>query len=188
LFIHRAGKFFICLAALLMASHDLFSADSDDLWLRVNTDEKRLSVMLGRQVLQSYDNFSIGRGGTTRSKIRDDEKTPLGEYHVSRISYDSRFYLFIGLDYPSLAQAERALKAGIIGQNHYSAIRQALEQNQEPPQLTPLGGNIGIHGIGKGDKQIHDSVNWTSGCIALTDRQMDDLETWVFIGMRVVIQ
>jgi lipoprotein-anchoring transpeptidase ErfK/SrfK len=59
---------------------------------------------------------------------------------------------------------------------------------QEPPQHTPLGGYIGIHGIGNGDTQIHETVNWTNGCVALTNQQIDDLETWVYIGMRVAIR
>lgn len=178
----------LCLVAQLLWPAIVIAAKNDVLWLLIDTDEKKLFVMQGRQVLQSYDSLSLGRGGTTRDKIQGDEKTPLGKYHVSRISYDSRFYLFIGLDYPSLEQAERAFKSGIIEEKQYSMIRYALSHKQEPPQQTELGGYIGIHGIGHGDKQIHETINWTNGCVALTNAQVDDLETWVYIGMRVVIR
>lgn len=176
------------LIAVLLSSPLAIATENDELWIRIDTAEKILSVMQGRQVLQSYDSLSLGRGGTTRDKMQGDEKTPLGEYHVSRISYDSRFYLFIGLDYPSYEQAERAFKAGIIGKKQYSMIRYSLSHKQEPPQQTALGGYIGIHGVGNGDKQIHETINWTNGCVALTNAQVDDLETWIYIGMRVVIR
>ena len=57
-----------------------------------------------------------------------------------------------------------------------------------PPQQTALGGHIGIHGIGAGDPRIHEDFNWTSGCIALTNAQIDDLAGWVRLGMRVVVR
>lgn len=177
----------ICLLFLLLTPR-AGADDEDALWLLVDTASRTLSVIQGRQVLQSYDNISIGRGGTTGQKLQGDGKTPLGEYHVTRVSYDSPFYLFIGLDYPSISQAKDAFQTGIIDQKQFSAIMYAHRQKQEPPQRTPLGGYIGIHGIGEGDPQIHETLNWTSGCIALTDRQMEDLETWVYIGMRVVIR
>ena len=174
--------------ALMLPSASFAGENNDELWLLVNTAKKNISVMHQRQVLQIYDSISIGEGGASLDKIQGDKKTPLGDYHVSRISYDSKFYLFIGLDYPDLGQAERALKAGIIDKKHFTSIRNSLRKKQEPPQHTPLGGYIGIHGVGKGDKQIHATVNWTNGCVALTNRQIDDLETWVYIGMRVAIR
>ena len=179
---------YLRLFVVLVFAHGVYASGNDELWIRINTDKKILTVMHGRQVLQSYDSISLGRGGTTRDKIQGDKKTPLGEYHVSRISYNSPFYLFIGLDYPNREQAERAFHAGIIGYKDYSAILAAVRNKRQPPQRTPLGGYIGIHGIGNGNKQIHEMINWTNGCVALTNRQIDDLETWVFIGMRVVIQ
>ncbi len=68
------------------------------------------------------------------------------------------------------------------------AILRAFQEQAIPPQETPLGGYIGIHGIGRGDPAIHQKFNWTQGCIALTNRQIDDLSKWVHVGMRVVIR
>jgi len=160
----------------------------DTLWLRVDSQARTLSVMQGDDVLQVYANISLGRGGTTSTKRQGDERTPLGEYHVSRVSYNSVFHIFIGLDYPTLSQAERAWKDGQLTKQAYLAIRRAHKRHREPPQNTPLGGYIGIHGVGKGDPQIHATVNWTSGCVALTNAQIEDLDTWVSPGMRVVIR
>ena len=179
-------RWLVFLAALVAGG--TAGGEEDGLWLRIDTQAKTLSVMQGDEVLQVYQNISLGRAGTTTAKLQGDEKTPLGEYHVSRVSYDSVFHIFIGLDYPTPAQAEKAWKDGQLTKPAYLAIRRAHQRHQEPPQNTPLGGYIGIHGVGKGDPQIHASVNWTSGCIALTNAQIDDLDGWVFPGMRVVIR
>ena len=57
-----------------------------------------------------------------------------------------------------------------------------------PPQDTPLGGQIGIHGIGNGDQDIHHNYNWTNGCIALTNEQIDQLGKWIKPGVLVNIR
>jgi hypothetical protein len=57
-----------------------------------------------------------------------------------------------------------------------------------PPQNTALGGRIGLHGLGRGDPKVHQQFNWTNGCIALTNEQIDQLLTWVGKGTRVSIR
>ena len=55
---------------------------------------------------------------------------------------------------------------------------------------TPLGGAIGIHGIGEeNDDRLHVQrwQNWTQGCIALTNREIRELRRFVDVGTRVVI-
>lgn len=164
------------------------TAQAGETWLLVDTTNKTLSVMDGDRVRRRYGNISIGRAGTTPDKRMYDDKTPLGEFHIARIAGDSPFHRFFGFDYPSLEQAGRALEAGDIDGRQYLRIRQALRQDQMPPQKTPLGGYIGIHGVGAGDPRIHEDFNWTSGCIALTNDQVDDLAAWVRLGMRVVVR
>jgi len=51
-----------------------------------------------------------------------------------------------------------------------------------------LGGGIGIHGIGRGDLDIHRQYNWTNGCVALDNDQITDLARWIGVGTRVVIR
>lgn len=164
------------------------TAQGGEVWLLVDTQNKTLTVMQAGKIRRSYSNISIGRGGASPDKRRNDDKTPLGEFRIGRIDPDSHFHLFLGFDYPSLAQAERALEAGDIDGQMYLRIRQALRSAKIPPQQTPLGGYIGIHGVGAGDPRIHEEFNWTSGCIALTNEQIDDLARWVRLGMRVVIR
>ena len=163
-------------------------AETPEVWILVDTKEMKLSVMQGETVRRSYADISIGRSGTTSEKRGRDNKTPLGEFHILRIATDSPFRRFYALDYPSLQDAERALRDKLISPRQYAAIRKALRARRIPPQETPLGGYIGIHGVGRGDPSIHESFNWTNGCIALTNQQIDDLDQWIRLGMRVIVR
>ena len=163
-------------------------AQGNEIWILVDTTRLTVTVMEGDQVRRSYKNISIGRGGTTPDKRRNDDKTPLGEYHIVRIAPETPFHRFFGFDYPTLDQADRALQAGVIDQGQYAQIRRAIRSKKVPPQATPLGGFIGIHGVGAGDIRVHGDFNWTNGCIALTNEQIDDLAQWIGIGTRVVIK
>lgn len=169
------------------ASADDDGEVDDEVWLQVDTDAQVLKVMQGRQVIRTFEDIAIGRGGPTRDKRRQDGKTPLGEFRISRINNESPFHRFFGFDYPRLEHAERALKKGYLDADGYEAIRHAIRTGRVPPQNTPLGGHLGIHGIGAGDPEVHRDFNWTNGCIALTNREVDELAQWVQLGVRVVV-
>lgn len=162
-------------------------APADETWILIDTDERTLSVMRGEKPLREFHNVSIGRNGSTGQKITQDKKTPLGAFRVSRIKNDSVYHRFIGLNYPDLDYARRALEVGLIDLADYSAILAAHEQGREPPADTPLGGFIGIHGIGEGDPRIHEEYNWTEGCVALTNEEVDELAGWIRLNMVVLI-
>jgi hypothetical protein len=106
---------------------------------------------------------------------------------VGWISRKSKFLNFIGLNYPSVQDAERGFKNGVITEAAYSHIRNSHAGGSTPPQTTPLGGFIGIHGVGKGSLEIHRLANWTEGCIALDNDQIRELMKHVSPGMEVEI-
>jgi murein L,D-transpeptidase YafK len=158
-----------------------------DTWLLIDTEARTLQVRNGSEVLRSYDNIAIGRGGTTQRRAVGDNRTPLGTFRISSIRATTRYHRFFGLSYPALDDARRARARGQISEADLAAIRRAHELGLEPPSSTPLGGNIGIHGLGAGDPGIHEDFNWTDGCIALTNEQVDELAQWVRPRMTVVI-
>lgn len=163
-------------------------AKADEIWLDVDTGNLTLSVMDGKSVAHSFEDIAIGRNGVSHSKMQGDKKTPLGSYRIRKINPESRYHLFFGFDYPTMDQATAALKARRITSLEWQAINLAHLEGREPPANTPLGGYIGIHGIGSGDPQIHADFNWTDGCIALTDQQIDELARWIKAGTRVVVR
>ena len=177
----------IVLVAIFFGAREALAGETDT-WILIDTGKMSLSVLQGDIVKRVYRNISIGRGGSTAEKKQHDGKTPLGKFHIVRMTTDTPFHRFFGLDYPDLERAERARQTGIINQTRYAAIRQAIQTRQVPPQETALGGYIGIHGIGEGSGVIHEDFNWTKGCIALTNAQIDDLSNWLRIGTKVVIR
>jgi murein L,D-transpeptidase YafK len=158
-------------------------------WILVDTQALTLTVFsTENHVLARFQNISIGSGGVADIHHRGDETTPLGVFHVSWVDRSSRYGTFYGLDYPSASMARRAYAAGIIRRAEFDAIIKALRQHRTPPQNTALGGRLGIHGIGRGDPNIQKAVNWTDGCVALTNPQIRQLSRWVQPGTRVVIR
>lgn len=184
---HRLDRFPAALFGLLLFALSPTPAGAE-VWLRVVTAELRLDVMDDDRRLHSYAGIAIGRYGTTAAKRAGDGMTPLGEFRIVRIAARTDFHRFYGLDYPNLAHARAGLQAGRITATQFERIRQALRQGSQPPQHTALGGYIGIHGLGDGEPAIHADFNWTEGCIALTNAQVDDLAQWIDKGTRVVIE
>jgi len=181
----------ICLTCLLTLTAMMFPAlqvQAADTWLLVDTRNRTLQVWSGDRLQQTYDNISIGSGGAARMRFLGEPITPLGSFRISSIRKKTRYHRFFALDYPALDQAIRAHAEGKISDSDLASIRHAHEHGLEPPSSTPLGGNIGIHGLGKGDPKIHEDFNWTDGCIALTNEQIDDLAKWVRRRMTVIIR
>ncbi len=164
------------------------AAETRNIWLLVDTGTLTLSVMQGEETLITFDNIAIGSNGPTRSKRAGDEKTPLGDYRITAIRMDSHFHRFLAIDYPTMEDARRGLQERRINRAEYDALREAWNRGIAPPQDTRLGGHLGIHGIGAGDPAIHDAFNWTNGCIALTNAQVEELLQWVREGTRVSVR
>lgn len=157
-------------------------------WVLVDIETDTLSVMQGEKTIERFDNIAIGRGGAAADRVRGDRRTPLGVFRIGWVNGQSRFRLFFGFDYPTPEHAERGLAAGIISDRELGRIRAAHAAGRIPPQNTRLGGQIGIHGLGRGDPGIHRDFNWTEGCIALTNNQIDRLAKWLDLGTPVVVR
>ncbi|OOZ38437.1 hypothetical protein BOW53_15590 [Solemya pervernicosa gill symbiont] len=156
--------------------------------LLIDTEQLTLQVIEGTKTPLTLEQISIGRNGTTQEKVRFDKRTPLGHFKIAWITRDTPFQLFIGFDYPNRAVVDQALADKRIDRHTYQRIRKYLDAGQTPPQRTRLGGYLGIHGIGKGDPDIHATYNWTNGCIALTNEQVEQLAEWIEVGTPIEIR
>jgi len=181
----------ICIVFILIlpagASANEIWNSTNEIWIDVDTTEHTLTVMKGGRTKKVFENIAIGRYGTTWNKRTLDDKTPLGKFRIGWINEKSRYYRFFGLDYPDRETAWRALEDNVISEETWLSILRASNQGRTPPQNTELGGYIGIHGIGRGDPEIHDQFHWTNGCIALTNEQIDQLGRWLKPGVWVKI-
>jgi murein L,D-transpeptidase YafK len=154
--------------------------------LHIDTEKLTLEVKRGSEILAVMENISIGRNGAGTKKRVGDDVTPIGTYKIKWINNKSRFYKFYGFNYPSANNAKEAFEHGRLDNYSYKAVVKAHKRNRVPPQYTPIGGQIGIHGLGAGDKKVHKLYNWTHGCIALTNKQIDKLSRW--IGKETVVK
>ena len=103
------------------------------------------------------------------TKTREgDGRTPEGRYYVCTRNEKSKYHLSLGLSYPGPDDADGALLRGEITPGQHEAILSAHAAGLRPPWDTPMGGYIMIHGGGlNGD--------WTAGCIALRNEDMEQL-------------
>jgi murein L,D-transpeptidase YafK len=163
-------------------------AAADVPWLLVDTGRGILSVIQDEQTLLEIDGIAIGRGGASPLHTANDGTTPLGQFRIAWINTDSPYHLFFGFDYPNWDQTFEAYSRGLIDTPTLLRISHALGRGLVPPQDTALGGGIGIHGVGKGDPKVHQRFNWTEGCVAISNEQIDQLANWVTIGTYVVIE
>lgn len=160
----------------------------DKVWILIDTLNLTLEIKKANKTISILENIAIGRNGAGFKTQIGDDTTPLGSYKIGWINTKSPFYKFYGFTYPSVENADEALLFGLLSKSKHSAIIKAHKNSKTPPQNTPIGGRIGIHGLGGGDKEIHKIMNWTHGCIALTNEQIDLLDKWIKKGTEVIIQ
>ncbi len=182
----------VALNALLLASAPAVAsvnpAGGEEVWVLLNPEKQRLQVMRGAKAIVLYNNVSWGRGGVGLKTRVGDNVTPIGEFRVRWINEDSRFRTFFGFDYPTPQYAQLGLLRGDLDDQQYGRIIEARRSGDVPLQNTRLGGALGIHGIGNGDAALHNATNWTQGCIALNNDQIDHLAQYIKVGTRVVIK
>lgn len=148
--------------------------------LIVKKSERRLEVFDGEKLIKTYK-IVLGFAPEGDKEIEGDGKTPLGEFYVFTKNDRSRFYLSLGLSYPSIDDATRGLKENLISQAEYDAIVQAVGEKRMPPQNTKLGGEIYIHGGGT-------EKDWTWGCMALKNEEMKEIFDTIPVGAKVTIE
>ncbi|MCX7823261.1 MAG: L,D-transpeptidase [Syntrophobacterales bacterium] len=145
----------------------------------VYKSKRRMYVFDGDTIVRDYP-IGLGKNPQGDKEREGDGKTPEGMFYVCKKNERSKFYKSIGLSYPSIVHAERALMNGLISVSDYRRIENAHRGYDTPPWDTPLGGYIFIHGGGA-------HSDWTEGCIALYNSDIDELFEMVRVGTPVYI-
>ena len=146
----------------------------------ITKKDRKLDLFDGEDLIKTFK-ISLGFTPIGDKEIEGDGKTPEGEFYIYTKNSKSRFYLSLGISYPGVEDAERGLRAGLIGQIEHDDIVQAVRQRKMPPQKTQLGGEIYLHGGGTGK-------DWTYGCAALADEDIRQLFNAIPVGTPVVIR
>jgi murein L,D-transpeptidase YafK len=147
---------------------------------------RTLHLYVGGSLERSYA-IALGRNSTADKAVEGDEATPLGEFYICSKNPRSKFFLSMCLSYPNAEDAERGLAAALITPEEHRDILAALREKRLPPQHTPLGGEIYIHGQDPA-RRFGALKDWTRGCIALDNDAMQYLYERIVLGTPVLIR
>jgi murein L,D-transpeptidase YafK len=128
--------------------------------------ERKLVLMHGDRVLRVF-RVALGRYPQGHKTRQGDARTPEGEYTLDFKLKDSAFYRAIHISYPNHKDISKAEALGV-----------------DP------GGKIMIHGLPNKmpvARVGHPSIDWTQGCIAVTNREMDIIWKMVDAGTPIEI-
>jgi len=151
--------------------------------LHVWKARRELWLVNNGQVERKFD-VALGKEPDSKKLRRGDGRTPKGRYFICSKKPQSRFRRFLGISYPNVEDAEKAYREHLISGDEWADILFATLHQTTPPWSTALGGWVGIHGYGNREEL---QVNWTEGCIAVSNDSIDYLYDRVAIGTPVII-
>jgi len=133
----------------------------------IEKKERRLTLLSQGKPLKNYK-IALGGNPNGPKERQGDKKTPEGTYVIDSKNRDSRYHLALHISYPNEQDKKRAKKLGV----------------------SP-GGDIMIHGIKNGFSWLgdaHTAVDWTKGCIAVTDEEIEEIDKLAPNGTLVEIR
>lgn len=148
-------------------SASCFSAEQNVDYVLVKKSEAKLYLLAQGSIVKSY-RVAFGADPVGHKLKEGDQKTPEGKYILDYKKADSSFYKAIHISYPNKKDKQAARKAGV----------------------SP-GGFIMIHGQKNGYGWLSwlvQNFNWTDGCIALSNDEMEELWQLVKTGTPIEIQ
>lgn len=155
----------------------------DPVIIRISKRARRLEAHAGGRVVFECS-IVLGAAPDGDKLVEGDRRTPEGEMAVCTRNEHSRFHLFLGLSYPTVEDAERGMRDRLITRALALAIARAHALGRRPPWNTPLGGEIGIHGAGSEER----AGDWTRGCVAVSNEEIEALWRLCPLGTRVFIE
>jgi murein L,D-transpeptidase YafK len=129
--------------------------------------ERMMTLLRQGKVLKTYK-VALGHQPRGRKVQAGDNRTPEGEYTIDLRNAHSQFHLSLRISYPNQADRERARKLGV-----------------DP------GGAIMIHGLPAAYAWLgaaHGQTDWTLGCIAVTNPEIEEIWKMVPLGTKVEIK
>ena len=135
--------------------------------VKVDKSERKMYLLSAGEIVKVYE-IALGANPKGHKKQEGDEKTPEGEYTLDYKKEDSSFYRAMHVSYPNAVDIANAEKNGV----------------------SP-GGFIMVHGQRNWLgwlAPISQRFNWTNGCIAITNSEMDEFMDLVNVGTKIQIQ
>jgi murein L,D-transpeptidase YafK len=152
--------------------------------LEIWKTKRQMELRDGSGAVEARFPIVLGTQPREAKRIQGDNRTPVGRYYISDKNGSSRFRRFLGISYPNIDDAEHGYRQRLIDTGQWADIFIANLRGERPPPSTRLGGRVGIHGYG-GRPEL--PIDWTQGCIAVPDADIEFLFHRVPIGTPVVI-
>lgn len=146
---------------------ELLSACDEVRSIVIHKAARTLELRCG-DALAARFSASLGSAPEGHKEREGDGKTPEGEYFIS-MKFPSQFHMSLQIAYPNVADADAGLARGTISKSQHAAVVRAYDTCREPPQTTPLGSLLQIHGGGGGP----DVGDWTLGCVAVDNAEIE---------------
>jgi murein L,D-transpeptidase YafK len=160
------------LSAGEMKNVDLSKLSPDSLHLVYRKQLKELSVYYKGKLVKAYRAVS-GPKPDLDKLMEGDRNTPEGTFKIVSKNGQSKYHRFLLIDYPKPENLKRF---------------EQLKKEGKIPSNAKIGGAIGLHGIWKGgDDMIEMGVNWTDGCIAVKNKDIEELFGVLKIGTKIII-
>lgn len=134
--------------------------------IRVDKTARTLTLLRGGTVIKAY-RVSLGSSPAGHKSREGDGRTPEGRYSIDSKNSRSRFHLALHISYPGVEDRRNAQGRGV----------------------SP-GGDIMVHGLPNGLSwldRLHLKRDWTDGCVAVTNQEMDEIWTYVAAGTAIEI-
>lgn len=132
--------------------------------LFLDKSERKLYAFADKHPVKAYL-VGLGKFPSGAKQVEGDYKTPEGLYYIDSKNPNSQYYKNLGISYPSALDVKRAASLG-----------------RRP------GGNIKIHGLPPGvDQNQYVRCDWTWGCVALTNSEIDELYAHTRTGIPICI-
>jgi len=163
--------------------------------LYVSKKDRRLYLMHDQQVLKTYP-ISLGFDPVGAKSKYADGKTPEGTYYIDRRNLNSAFYLSLGISYPNPADVAKAKAEGvnpggdifIHGEPKDPTLRKKIEdwqvavaKSEQPSRFAFLDPMKLL------EPAKPKPLDWTAGCIAVTDDQIREIFSMVKTGTPIFI-
>lgn len=139
----------------------------------VNKSQYRVALYYRNRPIRIYKAV-FGPNPKLNKIMEGDRNTPEGKFTITHKNPGSKYTRFMGLSYPNDSAYARFNKLKAAG---------------KIPSTARIGGDVGIHGIWKGgDDMIEMGVGWTDGCVAIKNKDMEELFSLVGVGTKVSIR
>ncbi|HWP64714.1 MAG TPA: L,D-transpeptidase [Candidatus Limnocylindria bacterium] len=145
-------------------------AEKEPIFVVVRQSCRTLDVYRYGKRIRSYPAV-FGQGGTPKLN-EGDRRTPIGLYSIIGKRPHPRWGHFFLLDYPSASDVWRHQQAKAMG---------------ELDEAAGIGGEVGIHGTDKPDKNER-GIDWTLGCVSVSNEAIEELDRLLPLGTPVSIE